>query len=157
MRKQSFVVFVGFFSLAGCSSATFSVVSNSADASLNDDVRAQDSDAEGLDGGIDGRDADVQKVPDAPLVCEPFSCRSGCNECDAGLGCGNGGASTCGSKNCTFDLSADASSFNCPSGMAMIFKCNHYTGQNSQDIMPRCLFRSGTTADNDVTRWCCPQ
>ena len=152
MRKQSFLipVITGIVSalsmfLVGCSAATFSVaVSTSSDASDVEKI------SEPLtDGGID--------TGDSTNFCETFSCKSGCPECGTGLGCGNGGAFICGSTNCTFDLKADASAFNCPTGMGLIFKCNHYEGQNSQDIVPRCLFREGTTADNDITYWCCPQ
>ena len=153
MRKSSFVILLGFFGLAGCGSATFSVASDDSPDASEDQaiaVKKDSSAPEPTDGGLDG-------FPDALHICDPFSCGPECGGCDSGLKCGNGGVSTCGSTNCSFDYASDAASFSCPSGLAMIYKCYHYPGQNTQDIMPRCLARGGSTADGDYTRWCCPQ
>ena len=148
MRKHSFM-FIGLIILTGCSSTTFTTAEETSDAA-KDQINES---AISNDGGIDSQD-------DVSTVCEPYSCRSGCGECDAGMQCGNGGASTCGSRNCaafSLDVFTDASTYNCPSEMTLIYRCAHYPGQNNKDIMPRCLSRGGSTADGEYTYWCCPQ
>lgn len=148
MRKQTFVIFIGFFIVTGCGSATFSVAT--VDASTETDVTDDSAVMASKDAGTDAQDA-------TPLVCEPYSCKPGCGDCDSGTQCGNGGTYTCGSTNCSYDYQADAAGFSCPSGMTQIYTCAHYYGKNTQDFLPRCLFRKGTTADGDYTQWCCPQ
>ena len=148
MQKQSFWMFVGFSALVGCSSTTFTTAetSDAGKDQINESTTSND-------GGIDSPN-------DTPVTCEPYSCRSGCGECDAGMQCGNGGAFTCGSRNCaafSLDVFTDAATYNCPSEMTLIYRCAHYSGQNNKDIMPRCLSRGGSTADGEYTYWCCPQ
>lgn len=147
---------VFFLMLSGCSSVTFTVADTLSDKSETDSSDAgpdtllgkpQVKNDGASDGGLDA----------SPIVCEPYSCKPGCGPCTDGLQCGSGGASTCGSSNCGLDIRVDAATFSCPSDMNMVFKCAHYYGQNTKDVLPRCLFIEGTTADGDFTRWCCPQ
>ena len=137
--------------LSGCASAAFNV-SVTQDASADTPLVANDETGV-TDAGADGTDSE-------PLVCEPYSCKPECGECSNGLKCGNGGSATCGSSNCAsfvLDIFTDAATYNCPSDMSLIYKCAHYYGQNTKDVMPRCLSRGGSTADGEYTYWCCPQ
>ena len=156
MQKQSFWMFVGFSALVGCSSTTFDVAKDPLPPEMGDGgTEEEDSGTttvKNLDAGLDAQDG---QQDGGPLVCEPYSCKAGCGTCDAG-GCGSGGMSSCGSTNCSYDYASDASTFNCPSSKLLVFKCYHYIGQNTQDFMPRCEFRGGSTADGEYTRWCCP-
>ena len=155
MRKRSFLMFVGLSVMTGCSSTTFDVAREP--SNLTDGGTEEDSETtvRNLDAGLDVQDGQVSDA-DGSLICEPYSCKPGCGGCDAG-NCGNGGVSSCGSINCSFDYASDASTFNCPANKMLVYKCFHYFGQNTQDFMPRCVFRGGSTADGEYTQWCCPQ
>lgn len=151
MRKHPFLTMtlsaLTLWTLSACSSANFAVTG----------VEPPE------DAGTDGEEVKLAQKKDSgdadatPLVCEPYSCKPGCGECDSGTRCGSGGVYTCGSMNCSWAYQTDAAAFNCPSGMNKIYECLHYAGKNTQDFMPRCVFQGGTTADGDYTQWCCPQ
>ena len=146
-RGTSLLAALFVLAVSGCASASFNVSSQDASA---DTPSVTNSETGVTDGGVDSSDSE-------PQVCEPYSCKPGCDVCDAGTQCGNGGVAVCGSTNCSWAYQVDAEAFDCPSGMNMIYQCLHYAGKNTQDFLPRCLFRKGTTADGDTTQWCCPQ
>ena len=154
MRKHSFLMFVGLSVITGCSSTMFDVAREP--SNLTDSGTEEDSETtvRNLDAGLDVQDGQVSDA-DGSVICEPYSCKADCGGCDAGS-CGSGGMSSCGSTNCSYDYASDASTFNCPNDRLLVFKCYHYIGQNTQDFMPRCVFRGGSTADGEYTRWCCP-
>ena len=130
--------------LAACSSSTFSVATN----------LSPDSESESSVSSTDAGDASTL-IDAISSVCDIYSCKMGCS-CEEGTKCGVGGALTCGSPNCTF-FGIDAQSYNCPTEQQAVYKCTHYFADaNIPDRLPRCQFRSGSTAEGDFTYWCCP-
>ena len=158
---------IGFFLvLSGCAGASFTVgpvdldaSKEASDSSTEDasDVELSDSTSD-VDGNVSDsgtRDNDGGAFEDSPSICEPYSCKPGCAACEAGTSCGHGGSFMCGSPNCAFTGNLDSGGYNCPSDF-LVFKCAHYPAANTKDIMPRCLNRGGSTADDEFRYWCCP-
>lgn len=143
MRKRWFTVLLTI--LTGCSSASFTVVNDA----------APDREIESLTQSLDAGDS-ASTVDATSPICDLYSCKPGCS-CEEGTKCGIGGSLSCGSMNCNF-YGVDAESYNCPSELTAIYKCTHYYADaNTPDRLPRCQFRSGSTAEGDFTYWCCPK
>ena len=127
MRKQSFVILVGFFSmlmwLTGCSSATFTTVEGY-DASNDAELTFQ-KDGALKDGGPDTE----------PNHCDPYSCKNGC-ECDSGT-CGNGGEMMCGSTNCGPVIQDASTGITCIGSANKVYRC---APAAAPDFMPACTF-----------------
>ena len=147
MRKQSFVVFVGFFSMAGCGSATFLVATdNSPDASNDSDSEIKYLDGStNVDGGTDAN-ADTQEIPDAPVVCDPFSCAPECGTCEAGTMCGTAGQNVCGGNNCGSWI--QEAGVSCTGSLSHLFQC---IPRADPDVMPGCTFKGTASGQN----WYC--
>jgi len=149
MRNLGFILacFWALGVLAGCGDATFSVKIGNEDA--GEDGESEDAGTIGLvrDAGPSTDAADA-----APFVCEPYSCKPGCGDCDkdAGLTCGTAGPFLCGSKQCSRDFSAFDGGFNCESNPSFPnrYEC---VGATTNDVMPDCAYQ-GTSFN---TRWYC--
>jgi hypothetical protein len=135
----------GVLAQAGCGDASFSVSVGIRDAGDGGDPGNEDAGTVGvvLDAGAsDAADS-------APPVCEPYSCKPGCGDCnkDAGLSCGNGGIFTCGSTDCTVWSTGTDAGFTCANpAISVLYGC---VGTVT-DIMPRCIYMGSSNR-----RWYC--